>query len=305
MRSRFLLLPLTSCLVLLAVPIVRADKLVVTRSVATKEYLQKRVVDGKRQRQTYVFMPGRYTAGNTFDNSLHKFSFMTLAERLALDLRQQDFYPAESLPKADLLLVVHWGVTAGRNRDSVSLSTSMDNLAGIAREAEETQRELEEARARVDSNEVIRLEGLVANLENETRSENRSLVRNQHPSGEDSAGILGLTAELLKDDGSLFGSERKQTLYAMTQEERYFVIVMAYDAPTLIKTKRLKRVWTMRASISSAGVNFPQAVDRMANIASRYFGTNQENVGFDYTGDRKREESVKLGELVVLGTAER
>ena len=39
----------------------------------------------------------------------------------------------------------------------------------------------------------------------------------------------------------------------------------------------------------------------MGNIASRYFGTRQENVAFDYTGDRKRQGNVEIGQLIVIG----
>lgn len=287
-------------------PLLKAEKLVITRSTAAGDYLQKRMVDGKRQRQTYVFMPGRYFAGNTHDNSLDRASFRTIAERLALDLRAQDFYPAESLAKADLVLIVHWGVTAGRNRDSVAMALSMESLASMNLEGAEAQRQLDEANARGDLEGAGRARDNLTALESETRSEIRNIDRNQSAAtGEDSATLLGLAAALRKDDGTLFDYERRKTLFGLTQEECYFVIVMACDAPTLFNEKRLKRVWTLRTGISSAGVNFPEALDRMTNMASHYFGTRQEGVTFDYPGERKRKETVTLGELIVIGTANR
>lgn len=304
MRYPSLPLRLASCLVLLAiVPALRAEKLVIASSTASREYLQKRMVDGKLQRQTYVFMTGRYFAGNTRDKSLDKTSFRTIAERLALDLRQQEFYPAESLPKADLLLVVHWGVTAGRNRDSVAMASSMENLVNLNLEGEETQRQMEEAITKGDFVAAEQARGNLGELERQTRSEHQDILRSQPSGGEDSAALLGLTSDLRKEDGSLFDYERRKTLFDLTREECYFVIVMAYDAPTLVSTKKLKRVWTVRTSISSAGVNFHQALDRIGNVAGRYFGTRQDAVSFDYIGDRKRQERVELGELIVIGPA--
>jgi hypothetical protein len=289
-------------LLLALTPFLKAEKLVIANSTASREYLERRTVDGKRQPQTYVFMAGRHFAGTTRDRSLEKFSFQAIAERLAVDLRQQDFYPAGSLPKADLLLIVHWGVTAGRNSDSVSLALGMENLADISRTSEESERQLAEAIERVDVHAAESARADLENLRNETKSESASILRGQPPAGEDSAALLGLSAAVFKDDDTLADYERRKTLFGLTREECYFVIVMAYDAPTLLSTKKLKRVWTLRASISSAGVNFPEALDRIGHIAGRYFGTRQANVTFDYPAERKRKESVVFGEVVVIGT---
>lgn len=290
-------------LLLVPPPVLRAEKLVLAHSTASRDYLQNRLVDGQRRRQTYVFMTGRFFAGTTHDNSLDRTSFRTIAERLALDLRAQDFYPAESLPKADLLLIVHWGVTAGKNRDAVSMAASMENLANLNVAGEEAQRQLDEASARGDFVAADQARGELGNLQSETRSGYQDILRGQPSGGEDSAALLGLTSALHKDDDNLFEYERRKTLFEMTREECYFVIVMAYDAPTLLNTRKLKRVWTLRASVNSAGVNFPEALDRIGTIASRYSGTRQDGVTFDYPGERKRTERVELGELVVLGAS--
>lgn len=305
MRRTSLLLHATPFLGLLAIaPDLIAEKLVVVRSVVTSEYLEKRMTDEKRQPQSYVFMTGRYFAGTTHDNSLDKTSFRTIAERLAPDLRQQDFYPAESLAKADLLLIVHWGVTYGNNRDSVTISTSMENLFNLGIESEGAQREWDAAAAAGDFVASALAQGKLAALHDESRSNIQEIALNQSAKTEDNATLLGLGVELQKPNTNPFGDERMKALYEMTLEERYFVIVMAYDVPALVSSKKLKRVWTLRASISTAGINFHQALDRMGNIASRYFGTRQEGVTFDYTGDRKRNERVELKELKILGTVE-
>lgn len=289
--------------VLCLAPTLKADRLVVARAVASSDYLQSRMVDGKRQPQSYVFMPGRYFAGNTHDNSLQKTPFRTIAERLALDLKQQDFHPAKSLGEANLLLMVHWGVTVGRNRDSVALSAGSANLVGIALASQDAQRDLDDAVSRMDVSAAAQARGELDNLSNDNRFELRDMVRAQREGSEDSATLLGFSAALRKESASLFEYERQQTLFGLAVEECYFVIVMAYDVPTLLRDKKLKRVWTLRTSMSSAGVNFHQALDRIGNVASRYFGTRQDTVTFDFTGDRKRTERVEIGDLIVLGPA--
>jgi hypothetical protein len=126
-------------LVCVCIPVVRAERLVLARSTVTNEYLENRMKDGKPLPQSYVFMPGRFLPGTTRDKSLEKMSFRAIAERLAVDLRRQEFHPAAALQKADLLLVVHWGATAGRNRDSVELSHGFETLANMNHEAEEAR----------------------------------------------------------------------------------------------------------------------------------------------------------------------
>ncbi len=282
-----------------------AETLVVVSSTATREYVDSRQVDGKRRRQTYVFMAGRYLAGSTRDRSLENASFRTIAENLAMDLRRQDYLPAPSLREANLLLVVHWGVTFGRNRDAVALSLGAENLANIGRESENARENLKEAVASGDVDAASQARGQLDNLANDARFEQEALVHDQLAPGEDSGALLGLSADLRKDDESLFAYERRKAMFEMTREERYFLIVMAYDVPTLLSTGKLKRVWTLRGSISTAGINFPQALDRICNISGQYFGTRPDSVTFNYTGDRARKESVTLGELVVIGSAGR
>lgn len=279
-----------------------AEELVVARSVASANYLKQRVVDGRPQPQTYVFMPGRYFAGTTRDRTLDGTKFRMIAERLAGDLRRQEFHPAASLAQADLLLVVHWGVTTGSNRDTVSVALGLDNLANIGRETEHAQQQLSEALAAGDPEAIGRAQDNLANLAQDARTEQDLIRGSQYSGNEDNATLLGLDVELRKEDRNPFGSPLRQSILEMAGEERYFVIVMAYDARALVNTRQMHRVWTLRASIRSAGVNFHQALDRMGNIAGRYFGTKQDGLILDHTGDRRRRESVTLGDLIVLGT---
>ena len=299
--------PLPRCcaiLVLLSLPAtLPAEKLVVARSAVFGDYLEKRRVGGKLQPQSYVFMPGRFLSGNTRDRSLERFSFRALAGRLAQDLRQQDFHPAASLAKADLLLVVHWGATAGRNRDLVSLSAGFDNLANLGTQAEVYRGDLDQA---IEAGDFMRAEELRGNLEelsHSARHEQRALLSEErNVNGSDTAALLGFTTEMNRQDGTLAEQERRKTLFDLTREECYFVVVMAYDARTLVEEKRLKRVWSLRASMNTAGVNFPEALDRISQVSGGHFGLPQEGITFAYPPKRQHEGSVRLDDIVVLGT---
>lgn len=293
----------TFLLLLLLAPVLRAEKLVLARSVVAGDYLEKRRVDGKPQPQTYVFMPGRFLSGNTRDRSLERFSFRALAGRLAQDLRRQDFHPAASLANADLLLVVHWGATAGRNRDLVALSQGFDALASLSSQGEEFRTELDQA---IEAGDFQRAEALRGNLDqvaNAARQEQQSLLSEErNVGGADTATLLGFTEEMSREDGTLAEQERRKTLFEMTRDECYFVIVMAYDARALVETKRLKRVWSLRVSMNTAGVNFAEAVDRICQVAGQRFGLPEKGVAFSYPPKRQHEGSVRLDDIVVLGT---
>ncbi|RXK55343.1 hypothetical protein ESB00_05445 [Oleiharenicola lentus] len=291
-------------LILLLLPAsLSAEKLVIARSSVFGDYLEKRRVDGKLQPQSYVFMPGRFLSGNTRDRSLERFSFRALAGRLAQDLRRQDFHPAASLAQADLLLVVHWGATAGRNRDLVALSDGFDTLANLGTQAEVFRGELDQAIEAGDFLQADALRGNLDQLANSARQEQQSLLNEErNVGGADTATLLGFTAEMSRDDGTLAEQERRKTLFDLTREECYFVVVMAYDARTLVGTKKLKRVWTLRVSINTAGVNFPEALDRISQVSGQHFGRPQEGLTFAYPPKRLHEGSVRLDDIVVLGT---
>jgi hypothetical protein len=286
-------------------PVLHAEKLVLARSTVSDDYLEKRRADGKLQPQTYVFMSGRFLEGNTRDRSLERLSFQVIAERLAMDLRRQEFHPAASLANADLLLVVHWGATAGRNRDMVALTQGFETIAGFNGQAEEYREELDQAVAQGDFARASLIRENLNHLATSTRMEQQSLLNEERNlGGADTATLLGFTGELNREDGTLADRERRKTLHDLTREECYFVVVMAYDARTLVETKRLKRVWSLRVSMNTAGVNFPEALDRISNVASQHFGLPQEGLTFAYPAGRKLEGSVKLDDIVVLGTVE-
>lgn len=299
--------PLPRCctiLLLLLLPAaLPAEKLVVARSAVFGDYLEKRRVEGKIQPQSYVFMAGRFLPGNTRDRSLERFSFRALAGRLAQDLRRQDFHPAQSLAKADLMLVVHWGATAGRNRDLVALSQGFDTLANFSTQAEGFREELDQAIGAGDFERAAALRGNLDQLANSARQEQQSLLNEErNVGGADTAALLGFAAEMNREDGTLAEQERRKTLFELTREECYFVVVMAYDARTLVETKRLKRVWTLRVSMNTAGVNFPEALDRISRVSGRHFGLPQEGLAFAYPPKRQHEGTVTLDDIVVLGT---
>lgn len=280
---------------------VRAEKLVVIRSTAEEAYEKSRWANGVRRRETYVFTPGKFIPGESYDRSLERASFDSIVRVLATDLQKQDYLPSPSIPAADLLLVVHWGATA-RVEQSYDLEAKSFDTVRELNEEYVAQKEFEETAAQNGDFMPAAVSGL-GGIEQRIDAEISSLHQNQLSTdfgSESTARLLGLSQALNREQKTLMYSDHYRALFEMTKEERYFLIVMAYDFPLLRTKGKLKRHWVIRASIRSAGVNFRQAVDRISVVAGNYFGTRQEDVLFDRRTERTGR--VDIGEVTVLGT---
>lgn len=280
---------------------VQAEKLVVVRSTAHSGYHARRVAEGSLKPETYVFMPGHYFGGLTHDPMLERTRFGDIALILAQDLQARKFFPAKGAGQADLLLVVHWGVTTKVEKDYDLHLRDLDSLRQISEGYADAVATEETAAAAGDMMPTVMT--MRGELEAQYAHESLNLLSNQrsgHITHENNAELLGVQAALRKEQSSIMFSEKYRTLVGMTQEERYFIIVMAYDMPALLRTGEMRRLWSARLSIRAAGVNFPQAVGRMSQAAAETFGTDQPDVVFKRPGDKKA--TVEIGEIVVIGT---
>lgn len=273
-----------------------AEKLVTVRSVADKIYAAKRAATNPPPRETYVFAKGEYSPGNRGDSSLEKINFLTMAQTVAVDLKKRNYEPTKHFKDADLVIVMHWGVTLANDRGIAEFLAEPDAL----RQAFEAIGAAQQAEASDDTGDTAALGAGAAATAN-YRSE--LLAMSTMTGGNDlraasNAELLGMASTLSKDDSSLTPSTEVETLRTMIDEERYFIILMAYDGPALRNGKQ-RRLWTTRMSIRSAGVNFPIAIDRMSSAAAFFHGTRQEGVALEVPKDRKAE--VKIGEVKVIG----
>jgi hypothetical protein len=281
-----------------------SEKMVTVRSVADSRYAERRAATNPPPVETYVFAKGTFSPGIVHDNTLAHMPFMRIAETLAYDLRRQNYQPARDFKTTDLVIVVHWGVTLPNDNDA-SMSSLDPNILSDAIST------IEEAKAVAAQDTVAgdtaRKLGSVAAAESEyrrTSSEVAGLYKHDEFRGMSNAQLLGFVAALNeadKESSPLNESDRAKTLRDMTNEQRYFIVMMAYDGPAL-RSGRKKHLWTSRMSIQSAGVNFAMAMDRMSNAGAKFHGTRQESLALEYRDDRPG--TVKIGDLKVLNDAE-
>lgn len=278
-----------------------AEKLVPISAKADPAYVKRRAESNPPKIETYVIAKGQFSAGTTHDSSLEKKDFYSIATMLASDLKKQRYEPAKSLKAADLVIVVHWGVTLSNDKgaslflpDANALSDSLQNL----RNAQDERDAQDAAGGESISRALGTVEAAEAAFKTEGQMVSSVYSFSNNLIESTNADLLGFTSTLNAEDDSLFPTTTAYTLKSMIDEERYFIILMAYDANAL-RSGQKKRLWVTRMSIRSAGVNFTMAIDRMSGVAANFYGTRQNSIAMEESKDRKG--TVKIGELKIIG----
>ncbi len=287
--------------VALAVPLgSRGEKLVTVRSLVDAAYVARHAdVAEAPKPETYVFAKGQYFPGVTLDFGMERTSFRMLATTLAADLKKRHYEPTKSVTDADLIIMVHWGVTIPNENGAALFLLDPDVLrqSAIA---------VEVARQQTQENALLNegssgLTGSVAAAESTMRFES-NVMSSQYGANEyreySNAELLGYRTALESSDQSMLETDVSAALHAMVNEERYFIILMAYDGPSM-RTGKKKRLWTTRMSIRAAGVNFATAVDRMSSVAAGFNGKPTDGIAMELA--KERHGTVQVGEIKVIG----
>jgi hypothetical protein len=106
------------------------------------------------------------------------------------------------------------------------------------------------------------------------------------------AQLLGME-EAFGSKGTRYDEER---LKRMIDEERYFIILMAYDYKK-VKEGEEVLLWRTRYSMRALGQSFTVAIGQMNDIAGDYFGDNMKGLITKRFDDKS---DVKMGEVEVI-----
>jgi hypothetical protein len=117
------------------------------------------------------------------------------------------------------------------------------------------------------------------------------------------AQLLGFSAELQRDLQSAFGTTEGEMIRSMLADQRYFLIVMAYDYQVLMKEKKRKLLWSARLSMRSPGMNFREGIQDMSLVGADFFG--RESEGVKVRLPVIKEGKVEIGPVRVLNMPER
>jgi hypothetical protein len=240
-------------------------------------YARTKLADGSYKPETFALGEGGHHSGLVRDDSIDRLPFGELTRVLAPYLASQNYVATPSLEKTDLMIVVHWGTTI-----PYSYQSALDSLQG----------------AMTPSAEGMTMGGdltsyfMMMNLDNRMRDRANAL----------NGALLGYSSELDRV-GFAYAPlglgpriSRFSDLIADLEEERYYIILAAFDFQLAWRKKHLKPLWITRVSIRAHRNRFDRQVETMIASASRYFGEDSRVLIRDLVPEGK----VKIGEPKVL-----
>lgn len=246
----------------------------------------------KKSYQTYHFYKGEYFGGFTRDKGLEQTEFNDIAESVAVALRKRNFYPEPNKELGDLLIMISWGRTA--------LDPDYMELMGVTGADEMLSQDEQDRRAQNGgvsptatgvggtSSASIQSDSMsmtgMAMLKSKTATNKAKNIR-----------LLGLG----KDLNQAFNAHlSRDALWDVLDEERYFIVLNAFDYQHLREHKELKEVWSARYSTRATGIGFKAAYESMNLAVSGVLGLKLDKLS-KVKGDT--ESTIEMGEVEVMG----
>lgn len=263
----------------------QAANRIVIKAVASEEYTKERARDESKKIQSYQFIEGRHFKGMTKDPGMEAVTFIDIVQDMARHLVRQNYYPNPVPGEGDLLIVVHYGVTDfEESLEDMMGWTSLEDMG-----YNETVAGAGGGGTALDPSTLNAINDFGFNLNS------AGMVGSANEqSGYFKAQLLGMesayTDRLTVQD--------EYDLKHMLQEERYFVILMAYDYPLLRNEGEVKLLWSTRYSIRAVGQSFEDAIKDMNLVAGDFFGKNLKGISKKRVTDDSR---VEMGDIEVIG----
>ena len=262
----------------------QAANRVVLKAQASEDFVKARALDPTKKIQTYQFMKGNVHIGFTSDPKMKAVPFEGILHDLALNLQKEGFYMHKDKSKGDLLIVVHYGVT--------DVEISYEEFMGYSSESDYgLTDEVFSAGAGGEAIDFATIDAINSASFNLGSSATGASANRQ---GEFyKAQLLGMERAY----SDKISSTEEHDLKSMLAEERYFLVLMAYDYEKF-KNAEAVLLWSTRYSVRTLGQSFEEAIKDLNFIASDYFGKNIDGL----TKHRVTDESrVEMGEIEVIG----
>ena len=250
-------------------------------------YVRTALPDGSFKPETYAFGEGGDWGGPMKDATIDRLGFLDIARLIAPSLAAKNYLPSPSKDpdKTNLLIMVYWGTTNGTRGASSSPEyqiaqalmppplpppPNMGNLiatrATLAGDSEQMQQAALSA-ARDSALEAAWVMTHMANQQRDRQNRNNAM-------------ILGYLPEMnrVADYEMTALHQVKQDIVDDVEENRYFVVLLAYDFQTLWQHKQRKMLWETRFSLPERHNDFGKELGTMAQYASRYFGKDSDGL---------------------------
>jgi hypothetical protein len=257
---------------------------------ASSDYVRARLPNGTFEPEFYSFGEGGNWGGQQKDASIDKLKFLDVAHVIAGPLAERNYLPARDPAKTRLLIMVYWGTTkvpppAEEDPLYFNYQLSLDEYNMLM-----SQHQIGEADAVLTAG-LKQLQ--IANHQRDQIDFNNAMMI-----GYDADGLVGTDYGKYIEHTALGTTEKDEV--QEIEENRYFVVLMAYDFQLLWKKKLHKLLWETRFSINERHNQFNKALPAMALEASKYFGQNLKGL--------LRKEvplgTVEIGDVKSLGEVE-
>jgi hypothetical protein len=277
-------------------------------SRASSDYVRVRRPDGSFEPEYYVFGEGGRHSGGMKDETIDPLRFLDIAHVIAVPLADKGYLPAKDPAHAKFLIMVYWGITDVPM--SVSGSQAYSNFSGAqaamsASTGQPTSSSvrgapgMSTAGVSSPSDAVLsQMSAATVQLNVENRLRDQIDFANAGLLGYDSEGVIG--TDYGNAQRGLALGLRRDTLVSEIEDNRYFVVLMAYDFQEVWKEKKHKLVWETRFSMRSSGHDFARDLPKMARYAASYFGVNTKGL----VRDAFPEGKVSIGEVKSMGAVE-
>ena len=258
-------------------------------------YKRTRLPDGSYKTETYAFANGGMQTRAIDDRSLTAMTFTDVARATVDPLKKMGYVMATKPEETDLMIILYWGVTEGSSGNDASNSMQ---AAAAAIALDNATRQL------LDSSTGL-AGGLNSNAASEAANTEREAalwqlaIANMERDRIDAknARILGYREALQRANFAPHFATSQDVFYEVG-DNRYYVVLQAYDFKVALKQKKLKPLWTTRISISEHGKRFDDSIARMVASAAPYLGKGDGTL-------HRREKlrgKVEIGPVEVIET---
>ena len=254
-------------------------------------YKRTQLPDKSFKPEVYTFGEGGCYTRPVTDAAMKEMTFLRVAQAVAVPLARQNYRPARTSAEAELLILVFWGDTQGsRGYDPAN---TMDRISSVSVDSSTAQT----GAANPDPIQASADRTAAASVDDNVLMQMQLSNRARDHLDDRNARLLGYKDAL---DGARFASHMgfAQDIKAEVADNRYYVVLQAYDFKTATKEKKLKPLWTARISMDESGNDFARSLDRMLQCATPYLGQDSNGLRRNLT----RETRVDLGPLNVIET---
>jgi hypothetical protein len=275
----------------------RAEEFEAVSGRASPDYIRAQRPDGTIEAESYAFGKGGYWSGPIDDKTIARMDFLKVAHVIAVPLAQQRYLPAKDPKTTKLLIMVYWGTTFAAEHESESAAylnlqqANTDFNRNFSRQSQKDKFGRERNLQGDPYFDAVTVAIAAVQAENRIRDlENRN-----------NAMMLGYDSWWANTYNAPNGTPleiRKRDMLNELEEDRYFVVLMAYDFQLLAHAKKHKLLWETRFSIREHVNEFDKQLPAMALEASKYFGRDSDGLVHATLPDGH----VDLGDLRNLGT---